>query len=306
MSLGKNAGYLYVLFAVSAWGSLYVAGKIVLEVLPVTLVLALRYAIGLTLLLILSRKIPKATIQKGDGKYIVAVGAIAYYLGVTLQLLGTRLCDASLASLLNAMNPIIMVLLAVPLLGEILTGKKLLSVAITVLGAAVIIGGVSSGDFLGIIINLGSVTAWSFGSLMMRKVCLKYDALSVTIYSMALGLALAIPTAFVEISLIGFSFSAVTFEVVGWVLFIGIVCTAGALYAWNKGLSLLDAGTGSLFLPVQPMVATLLGVLILGETISMNFLLGSMLVLLGILYAVMPFSLKLFHKTPVSTPLGSE
>jgi drug/metabolite transporter (DMT)-like permease len=89
-----------------------------------------------------------------------------------------------------------------------------------------------------------------------------------------------------------------------WVLYIGVVCTAGALLYWNKGLAILDAGTGSLFLPVQPVVSTFLGVLILGEIVTFQFLLGSVLVILGILYAVLPPSFRLASKTEIPSTLS--
>lgn len=299
----KNRGYLYILFAVAAWGSLYVAGKFVLLSMPVTLLLASRYLIGLAVLFFVFRNKTLAYIEKGDRKYILYIGGIAYYLAVVLQLLGTQLCDASLASLLNSTNPIFMVLLAVPLLGERLSFKKVLSVLITVLGAAIIIGGVASGNLLGIIINLGSVTAWSFGSLMMKKACCKYDPISVTIYSMTVGFVFSLPTALLELTFSDFQWSSLTPMTMVWVFYIGVVCTAGALLYWNKGLAILDAGIGSLFLPVQPLVSTFLGVIILGEIVTFQFMLGSLFVILGILYAVLPTSFRLTRKIEAPSSL---
>jgi drug/metabolite transporter (DMT)-like permease len=190
------------------------------------------------------------------------------------------------------------------LLGERLSFKKVISVLITVLGAGIIIGGAESGNILGILINLGSVSAWSFGSLMMKKACSKYDPISVTIYSMTVGFLFSLPTAFLELAFSDFQWSSLSPMTLLWVLYIGVVCTAGALLYWNKGLAILDAGTGSLFLPVQPVVSTFLGVLILGEIVTFQFLLGSVLVILGILYAVLPPSFRLASKTEIPSTLS--
>lgn len=57
------------------------------------------------------------------------------------------------------------------------------------------------------------------------------------------------------------------------VLYLGIVSTAGAFFLWNKGLELMDASIGSLFFFFQPIVGSLLGWLLLNETLSSNFLL---------------------------------
>ena len=63
-----------------------------------------------------------------------------------------------------------------------------------------------------------------------------------------------------------------TYVILG-VLYLGIVSTAGAFFLWNKGLELLDASIGSLFFFFQPIVGSLLGWLLLNETLNSNFLL---------------------------------
>ena len=46
------------------------------------------------------------------------------------------------------------------------------------------------------------------------------------------------------------------------------------LFLWNKGLELIDASIGSLFFFFQPIVGSLLGWLLLNETLNSNFLLA--------------------------------
>ena len=50
------------------------------------------------------------------------------------------------------------------------------------------------------------------------------------------------------------------------ILYLGVVSTALAFYLWNKGFTLLDASTGSLFFFAQPVVGAVLGWLLLGES----------------------------------------
>ena len=66
-------------------------------------------------------------------------------------------------------------------------------------------------------------------------------------------------------------------------LYMGIICTGVGYSLWNKSLSILDAGVCSSFYPVQPAVSTLLGILLLGETLTVHFLLGSALIVCGVL-----------------------
>jgi len=70
--------------------------------------------------------------------------------------------------------------------------------------------------------------------------------------------------------------------VVGGVLFLGIICTALAMVLWNTAFAYLDASVASLTFFAQPIVGTLLGWLFLGEKITPLFLLGGLLIGLGL------------------------
>ncbi len=66
-------------------------------------------------------------------------------------------------------------------------------------------------------------------------------------------------------------------------MYIGIVSTAGAFYLWNKGMEIVDAGSGGLFFFFQPLAGTLLGWLFLGEHVGIIFWVGATLILIGVL-----------------------
>ena len=67
----------------------------------------------------------------------------------------------------------------------------------------------------------------------------------------------------------------------------GIVGTAVAHTLWNTSLSLMDASFCSMFYPMQPLVSSVLGVMILGEKITPNFVIGGGIVCCGIVAAVL-------------------
>lgn len=113
-----------------------------------------------------------------------------YVLSIGLQQYGTKLAGASLASLINCMNPIAICFFAV-LLHERMTMKKVVCIVSAVAGAVCIVGGdAGGGHILGIALSLGSVLTWSALSVFMRSFSQKYDALTVTtcdIYVAAIG-----------------------------------------------------------------------------------------------------------------------
>ncbi len=283
----RNKAYIYLILALTSWGSLYVASKYVLETVPSFMLLFIRYFIALLILIAVYRKYPKAVIEKGDYKYILLIGFVGYFLAIGFQLLGTHYCNASMASLITSMNPAMIILLAIPILHEKINLHKGFAVGITLIGTVVIIGNLGSGNtVIGVVFSFISMAAWSLTSVVVRLACQKYDSITVTIYSMFVGLIFALPAAMIEWKLTAFTIAEISPSVVIWIIYIGIVCTAGGLLFWNKALELADAATCSLFYPIQPLTSAILGVLFLNEVLSLNFIVGSALIIGGIFYAV--------------------
>lgn len=277
--------YLYLLITFCAWGSLYVVSKFVLGKVPTFTVSFLRYIIaGVILFFILKRRKPKK-IESQDYKYVFLIGFLGYFLSMGVQFLGTKLSNASLASLVNSMNPITITIFAAIILKEKLTVKKIICIIVVLLGVYIIIGNVDgNGQLLGIFASVFSVVLWSFVSVMVRRITRKYDSFQITVYGILIGSAFTLPVSIYELM----TTPNVQFDwiVILSVVYMGLICTALAHVLWNKSLSMLEAATCSLFYPVQPMVAVLLGWLFLGESISTNFIFGAILIVGGVVFSI--------------------
>ena len=181
MQQQKNDKTTCLLLALTTifWGSLYTASKVLLDVIQPFTLLCLRYiiaAIAMTILQRLRKPDPNGKprrIKGGDWKYVIMFGLGGYVLSIGLQQYGTKLAGASLASLINCMNPIAICFFAVLLLHERMTMKKVVCIVSAVAGAVCIVG---------IALSLGSVLTWSALSVFMRSFSQKYDALTVTTY----------------------------------------------------------------------------------------------------------------------------
>ena len=176
--------YLLLALTTALWGSLYTANKVLLEAVPSFTLLCLRYLLSAAVMTVFQcfRKqgMPRR-IRGGDWKYVILFGLGGYVLSIGLQQYGTKLAGASLASLINCMNPIVICFFAVLLLHERMTAKKVVCIASAVLGAVCIVGGdAGGGHILGIALSFGSVLTWSLISVFMRSFTQKYDALTVT------------------------------------------------------------------------------------------------------------------------------
>lgn len=280
----KKIAYLYLVITFCAWGSLYVVSKFVLGKVPVVTVLCLRYFIaGITLFFINNNRKEKKIEQK-DIKYVLLIGFAGYFLSVGAQLLGIKLSDASMASLVNSMNPITIMIFAAIILKEKLTVKKVICVILALIGVYIIIGDVKgNGQILGILFSIFSVILWSFVSVIVRRITQKYAASIITTYCMFIATACTLPFSIIEL----ITTSNIQFDwlVIISLLYMGVICTALAYVFWNKSLSLIEAGTCSLFYPVQPMVSVILGMIFLGEQININFIFGAALIIGGALLA---------------------
>jgi drug/metabolite transporter (DMT)-like permease len=94
------------------------------------------------------------------------------------------------------------------------------------------------------------------------------------------GLPISFPAGVWEISTQGVG--TITPGILGGILFLGVISTAFAMFLWNYAFAELPAAVASLTFFAQPVVGTLLGWLFLGEIISPLFLIGGLLVGIGI------------------------
>lgn len=282
----NRIGYLYLVVTCFIWGSVYIASKYALASMGPLSVLCFRYVVaGVCLSILLKLRRTKRPIQRGDWKYIWIVGGLGYFVSITFQLVGTKLLDASLASLINGMNPITISILAAIFLKERIQKKHVVSICISLVGVYIILGvGGSAVSMAGLMASVCSVILWSIASVAIRKVSGGYDPVQVALYGLLVALIFTVPAAAVEAMNQPpvFSRSAVLA-----CLYLGMVGTAVAHTLWNMGLKLLDASVCSMFYPLQPLTSSVLGVLLLHEVLTWNFVVGGVLICTGVIVSVM-------------------
>ena len=267
------------------WGSLYVVSKIALRTIPPVTVLAMRYLVAIPALFLLLKL--RGALRRVVKRHLLSIGAIGftgYFASFCLQMLGINRLTGSVSSLLGAMNPIFIPVLAAVFLGEALTIAKVLCVAVSMTGVAIIVGVGGTVDFFGAVLMLTSVLLWSSASIIIRMLRGAYDPMQVAMMAMMAALPFTLCWAGIELQS---NACTLTLEAVLAVLFMGLVGTATAHSLWNYSLSKMDASFCSMFYPLQPLTSSVLGVLILGEAITANFVIGGVIICCGILAAVL-------------------
>jgi drug/metabolite transporter (DMT)-like permease len=122
-------------------------------------------------------------------------------------------------------------------------------------------------------------------SVLVKKVSAHYSAEQITL--------LAIIVAFLALTPFVVTNSQIM-HTIPWssptvflsILYLGGISTAFAFVLWNKGLKLLNTGSAGLFFLFQPIVGTLLSNFLLGEALTFNFLIGSLIIGVSIWVAI--------------------
>lgn len=286
----KLVGYMCLFSAASIWGGMYVVSKYTLNFIsPITLVWV-RYLIAFAVLFLLlkilnMKKKDNKSIGKNEWLLIAWIGFIGYFVSICFQFIGTKLSDAHTGSLITASTPVFVVLFARFLLKEAFTKKKIISLLTALCGVIIVIGldSMMAKHFLGNVILVAAAITWALMSVYVKIASKHLDSLTITTYAAFFSFIFTTPFIFYNHENI--SILLTNQRVLLGVLYIGIVSTAAAFFLWNKGLELVDAGTGSLFLFFQPVTGSILGWICLGEKLNFSFFAGGILIIIAVIIA---------------------
>jgi drug/metabolite transporter (DMT)-like permease len=269
---------------------MYVISKVVLDIIPPFSLVTLRLVLGIAVLwLIIARRggtgFTRRQIMKAIG-----VGFVGYGVSLGFQFVGTRLSTASNGALVTSATPALVLIFAALILNEPITLRRLAALLIATLGVVSVIdprtAQFSSNTFLGNLSLVAAALTWALYSVLVRKVTFDLDVLSATMVFFWGGLCISIPAAVWELQVL--KLGHITFGVLLGVLYLGIISTALAMFLWNKAFALLEASLASLTFFAQPVVGASLGAVFLHEQLSLGFILGGILIGIGLWLAATP------------------
>jgi drug/metabolite transporter (DMT)-like permease len=280
-------GLLAGLAAASIWGGMYVISKVILEVIPPFSLISLRLILGMLTLYIVSSSWKGLNLKHSKLWGIFGAGLIGYGISLGFQFVGTKLSTASNGALLTSTTPAFALIFAAVLLGERITARRILALAVASLGVLAVIdprsAELSPSLFWGNISLLMAGITWALYSVLVRKVTRDVDVLSTSLVAFAGGFPVCLPLSAWELSTQGLG--EINLSIIGGVLFLGIISTALAMYLWNWAFVKLEAGIAALTFFAQPVVGAILGALFLKEAITPLFLVGGFMIGLGLVIA---------------------
>ena len=281
-SSNRTLGFLACALAGSFWGCGFFFGKIALAEMSVGSMVFYRFifaTLGLAPLLFTHRP----GLNASEWRTLL----FASFLGVPIQFLlqfhGLSLTTVSHASLMVGTMPVLLAAGATLYSRERLHKLGWLTLIVSTIGAALIaLGGAHThtaggptlrGDLF-VVLSLAIALFWV---LLNKQLMERHSAIVVTAYGLACGmimLALITPFTSGVPPLHGISLKV-------WIALAasGLLCTAASTLLWNYGLTQVPASQAGVFLNMEPLIGSILGVFVLGEHLGPGAYLGGALIL---------------------------
>ena len=280
---GLNLSAIYVLLSGVLWGFMGLLVRTLnaegLSSMEITFVRGLvTFAVMLIGLLLFDRKALKIKVKDiwcfiGTGAFSVAFFNFCYFKTMTLTSL-------SVAAVLLYTAPAFVMLMSTILFKEKMSGKKLLALLLAFFGCCFVSGAMGGGNSLsaaGILYGLGAGFGYALYSIFSRYALIRgYGSVTISFYTFVFSTVttLFLVDADSVISVItgsGFLFVKTVFLV--------LLVTLFPYLLYTKGLGGMENGRASVIASVEPVVATLVGVILYEESLSISNMIGIGLVL---------------------------
>lgn len=290
--MGKWFYHIVAFVVVAVWGSTFVFTKLLLlSGLSAAQIFTLRFIIAYLLLMgfsltrrsfrLMSHSLRDEMLMfalgvSGGSLYFLTENSAMNYTTTTNTSLIVCLCPLFAALLISAFYK-----------SERLHGVQIIGTVLAAVGVAVV---VLNGHFVlhlsprGDALAFAACLCWAVYSLMMIPAGRRYDTVFITRKVFFYGLLSMIPYFLLRPSLPPFE---VVFRpsIMANLLFLGCVASMLCFVAWNWVLKRLGAMTATNYVYFNPVTTVLFAWLVLSEQITVYFLTGTLLILLGMYLA---------------------
>jgi drug/metabolite transporter (DMT)-like permease len=266
------------------WGLSFPAIAVGLEYVPPLFFAALRYDVAALLLLAYAAVRLDGWYPSGRNNLVAITGGGLFFVaGNGLLFVAQQTVPSSVAAIIQALLPIVTAIWALVLLGERPTRTGLAGVVLGFAGISFVIqpdpASLLAGDTLGRLLVVVQVISVGLGGVIIQRAEPDIGRVALTGWSMLLGavvlhagslLAREVPTAEVTVP-----------TAVGAIVYLGVFSTAVAFFIYFTILEEHGAFEAALVSYLVPVVATLVGVFVLGETLGLPSVVGFGLIAVG-------------------------
>ena len=275
---------LALLSVMTVFGLTFIAIKVaLLDLGPYTLAFV-RFTIATVALLLVEKFQPSGVGLKAlPLARLGLMGLLGVTLFFSLQNLGLTYTTASSASLILSSIPAITAIISYLVLGEPVSRARAASIAVSILGVALIILGGSGGSLLlggrmmGDLLIFVCAFFWACYTVISRNLTSRLPYLTVTLVSTAFGTLFLLPLSAYEYTVSGPTHLSPPTIVA--LLFLGVVASALAFLLYNFAVSRVEAGEATTYVNLSPLVTVCAANLILHESLSLLQVVGGIIVL---------------------------
>lgn len=296
---GKTPQRIWLALGVAAvivlWAANFIAAKIGLRAFPALTLASFRVVLaGLFMIPIFffaGRASAGTASRRFTGRDLWTFAYLGFF-GVTVNQIcfttGLHYTAVGHSAVIVGMGPIYTLALAVALRLERATWRKALGMAIAFAGMGILAAenGISlrSASLLGDGITLIGSLGFATYAVLGKRVASRYDAVTMTALNHFAGALIVLPLAIHQAVLLGPSrnWRAVPWQAWAAAFYMALFASAAAylLYYWL--LRYLEASQLSAFTYLLPVIATVLGIVLLGERASWGQFLGGAIALGGV------------------------
>lgn len=245
-----------------------------------------RYVISsVVLLAIVKFKKYEIPVARKDFLKIILIGFLIIPFNQTLFLVGQSMTAAGHGAFLFATTPVFIFILALFHLKEKLVWRRAIGITLALAGVmTIMLSGaleISTDYLLGDLIIIVSVIAWAYYTILGKDLVRKYGALRMTAYALSAGSALYFPFGLYMAS--KYDYSQATLGAWGAVLYMALGLSVFVYVLWYWLLKYMDASRVAVYHNIQPVIATVVAFFFLGETLTLPFIIGGSIVLVGVI-----------------------
>ena len=278
----KECAFIAIFF----WATAFVLTKVVLKEVDVTTLGVLRYFFAsiIVIFILIKQKISLPALK--DIPAFIFAGFSGYAGYIAFFNMATLLSSPSTLSVINALAPAITAIVAYFIFNEKIKIIGWISMGISFCGILILTlwDGVLTVN-KGILYMLAGCLLLSLYNISQRYLTKKYSSFDVSMYSMLIGgilLVIYSPSSITNM----FSISLTSLTLI---IYMSIFPSIISYFFWTKAFELAKSTTEvTSFMFVTPVLATFMGMIILGDIPKLSTLIGGVVIILGMI---------LFNKT---------
>ena len=229
---------------------------------------------------------PRERVERRDLLVIMGGGLLGFVVSQTLTAWALHFTTPVYFSIIATLTPVATMVCAALLIGERLSLRGALGVAIGVVGALLMVmvgwqGGSGMNDLLGIGLAVLSLLTWAVYLIITRKVSVKYTAVTQMKWVFLVSTLAVLPFSWTDLQASRLYSSQWAWSGVAEMAFIVVFATVAGFFAIPFALRYLKTTTVSVYTNLQPIVASFVAIAIGQDLLSWDKPVSLALVLLS-------------------------